>query len=201
MANYMIAEINEKDWPEVSGLIAQGVPNALISKLGIKAGVLYYKNFVKHANSCCYVAKDESGIVTGMIIGTVGFDDSNTISFKLRLIIAANIRMFRLSVINWFFKGLLAKIKGSKRQVSDCPAAELLAIAVKSQAKGTGLAQELVMKLEDFMVLKKVGGPYKIRTEKMNLRSNRFYEKIGAEFIKTDLHHGNEINEWHKLIE
>ena len=29
---------------------------------------------------------------------------------------------------------------------------------------------------------------------------NRFYEKIGARFIRTNLHHGREINEWHKKV-
>lgn len=200
MAIYTIAKIHENEWPEVSGLIAQGVPSALISKLGTKAGIVYYKNFVKHENSCGYVAKDELGIIAGTIIGAVEINESESILFKLRLIIAANVMLFRLSVISWLLSGVLMKIKGSKQQFANSPSAELLAIAVKPQAKGTGLAQQLVKKLEDFMVSKGFNGSYTICTEKNNIRANRFYKKIGAELIETYKFHGREINKFHKEI-
>ena len=46
----------------------------------------------------------------------------------------------------------------------------------------------------------KLRHPYLILTEKVNICANRFYEKIGACFVRTYQHHGREINEWHKHL-
>lgn len=97
-------------------------------------------------------------------------------------------------------KGVLAKVKGTSEEHPDRPAARLVAIAVCSKAKGTGLAQELVDHMEKFMVSKGFEGSYVILTEKTNKQANKFYKKIGAKFVRTNLRHGRAINEWHKEI-
>ena len=97
-------------------------------------------------------------------------------------------------------KGALAKAKCEKQNHTDRPVAKLVAIAVCSKARGTGLSQKLVEEMEKFMTSKGLSEPYKILTEKANTRANKFYEKIGAAFVRTNLHHGREINEWYKEI-
>lgn len=196
-------EINSEEWPDISTLIAQAIPNALISKLGKAVGAAFYGKIVEQDCSCGYVAKDESGNIVGVIIGTTGYSKVRSIAFKgqlAKLLIAANIKLLSWPVISWVIKGILAKAKREKQNYADRPTAKLVAIAVCPKARGTGIAQKLVEKMESFMVSKGLTGPYTILTEKSNTRANKFYEKIGATFVKTNLHHGREINEWHKEI-
>jgi ribosomal protein S18 acetylase RimI-like enzyme len=74
----------------------------------------------------------------------------------------------------------------------------MIVIAVDPDARGTGVAAQLVSRMETWMTSKGLDGPYTILTEKSNGRSNSFYAKIGSHFVGTTLHHGREINEWHK---
>ena len=62
MVNYTIDQIRKSEWIEVAKLIAQAVPNALISKLGNKFGAIFYSKLVEQERSCGYVARDESAI-------------------------------------------------------------------------------------------------------------------------------------------
>jgi ribosomal protein S18 acetylase RimI-like enzyme len=141
--------------------------------------------------------------ILGVIIGTINYTSARSIAFKeqlAKLILAANLRLLRWSVITWVAKGIIAKIGSESNSHIDTPHAELVAIAVCPEARGTGLSQELVEAMEKFMVSKRLSGPYTILTEKANARANRFYEKIGAKFVRTNLYHGREINQWHKKI-
>ena len=202
-SQYTIGEIHNSEWIDVAKLIAHAVPNALISKLGNKFGGKFYSKLVLQDYSCGYVAKSVSGNIVGLIIGTLDYPKARSIAFKgqlAKLIITANFRLLTWSVIGWVIKGILAKDRDEKQGHKDRPAADLIAIAVCSKARGTGLAQKLVEEMEKFMTSKGLGGPYKILTEKANTRANKFYEKIGAKLIRTNMHHGRAINEWHKEI-
>jgi ribosomal protein S18 acetylase RimI-like enzyme len=188
---------------EVAKLVAQVIPNALISKLGSRFGAAFYSKLVEQEYSCGYVARNGSGNVIGVIIGTTNYPKARSIALKgqlLKLVIAANFRLLSWSLINWVIKGVLAKTKGEKQTHKDKPPGELIAVAVRPEVQGTGLAQKLVEEMEKFMVSNGLSGSYTILTEKANKRANRFYKKIGATFIKTSLYHGREINEWHKVI-
>jgi len=201
--NYTIAQIRESEWTEVADLVAGAVPNALISRLGNRFGATFYRKIVGQECSCGYVARDESDNILGVIIGTTDHPKARSIAFKrqlAKLLIAANIRLLSWPVISWLVKGMITKIRGKKQEHTDTPVAELIVITIHPKARGTGLAKELVKKMEKFMIAKGLRGPYTILTEKANTRANRFYEKIGATFVRTNLHHERNINEWHKEI-
>ena len=203
MANYTIGEICKSELIEVANLVAKAVPNAIISKLGNKFGAIFYSKVVEQEYSCGYVARDESDNILGVIIGTADHPKARSIAFKgqlAKLLLAANFRLLSWSVISWLVKGIVTKIRGKKQEHTDTPVAELIVITIHPKARGTGLAKELVKKMEKFMISKGLRGPYTILTEKANTRANRFYEKIGATFVRTNLHHERKINEWHKEI-
>lgn len=203
MVNYIIDQIRKNEWIEVAKLIAQAIPNALISKLSNKFGAIFYSKLVEQECSCGYVARDESENILGVIIGTTDYPKTRSVAFKgqlAKLIVIANFRLLSWSVIGWVIKGFLAKDRDKKQGHKDSPVAELVAIAVCSKARGTGLAQKLVEQMEKFMTSKGFSGPYKILTEKANTRANKFYEKIGAKLVRTNIHHGREVNEWYKEI-
>jgi len=198
---YTIGQIRDNEWYQVAELIAQVIPNALISKLGNRFGAAYYHKIVEQEYSCGYAARDESDNILGVIVGTMDYPKVRSIAFKeqlLKLLIAANFRLLGWSVIKWVIKGVLVKGSREKQDHTDRPVAKLIAIALYSKARGTGLARKLVEKMEKYMVSKGLCEPYTILTEEANVRANKFYEKIGATFVRTNLHHGREINEWYK---
>ncbi len=202
METHITADINDNEWRGIADLISNAIPNALVSKFGNRFTVKFYSKIVRQPYSCGYVAKDESGNTLGVIIGSVDSPRAHSIALKgqlPKLIMVANFRLFSYPVINWVLKGVWARIIGPKSERTNTPNAELVAIAVTPEVRGTGLAQKLLRKMEEFMVTKELDGPYKILTEKANKRANQFYEKIGAALVRTDLHHGRKINEWHKI--
>jgi ribosomal protein S18 acetylase RimI-like enzyme len=200
---YVIGQIRENEWCQVAELITQAIPNALVSKLGNSFGAIFYRKIVEQPCSCGYAARNESDSILGVIIGTMDHHKVRSTTFKghwQQLLTAANFRLLGWSVIKWVIKGLLAKFSREKQDHTDRPVAELIAITLHPEARGTGLARKLMEEMEKFMLSKKLSGPYTILTEKANVPANRFYEKIGATFIRTNLYHGRQINQWHKKI-
>jgi ribosomal protein S18 acetylase RimI-like enzyme len=204
MKTEITVEINDAEWLDIAALLAEAIPNTVISKLGNSFGAVFYSKVAAQDYSCVYAARNESNNIVGVIIGSIDYPKAHSAALKsqrMKLTISANFRLFSWSVISWMIKGILAKIRGTtNKECHDSPAARLVAIAVRPEARGTKLAQELVGRMEKFMVSKGLKGPYAILTEKANERANRFYKKIGAEFVRTSLHHGREINEWNKKI-
>jgi ribosomal protein S18 acetylase RimI-like enzyme len=207
------SHIDEKTWPSVVTLIAQAIPNAIVAKLGCKFGILYYRSIVNHAGSCLYITQDENKNVSGVVIGSVNSEKARsaaTRNQKFPLLIAANCRILHPDVIVWLLRGIVSKLtrilnrnaKEHQNEINDTlpTNAELIAIAVTDNAKGTGIAQQLIEKMEDFMVSDRKTDAYLIYTEKNNHRANRFYTKIGAKLLHTNLHHGREINVYCKYL-
>lgn len=201
MNSYTLTKPEKQHWPSISVLIANSIPNTIVSHLGTTFGSLYYRNISQNQFSCTFIALDNSKNVVGVIIGVLNRESAKNLSkkMKVKLLLAANLRLFSLTVLAWVIKGLANKII-NKQNPATFPDAELLAIAVLPEFRGTKLAYELVEKMEFLFKKQHLTEPYLILTEKANLRANSFYSKIGAELINTHLHHGREINEWHKFL-
>jgi glycosyltransferase involved in cell wall biosynthesis/GNAT superfamily N-acetyltransferase len=197
-------EIKSGQWKESASLIAGAIPNSIISKLGVKFNTIFYKSIAENECSCAFLAHSPSGKSLGVIIGTLDRPFVYKVAVKnnmFRLILGANFRIVRPAVIKWIIKGILSKFSGKKmEETPNRPLAELIVIAVQPEARGTGVAANLVAMMEKWMKSKGLKGPYMILTEKSNGRSNKFYAKIGSHFVGTTLHHGREINEWRKEI-
>lgn len=201
MRSYTIKVPQESYWPAISDLIAEAIPNAIVSSFSTAFGSLYYCNISQKQHSCCFVALDNSGKVVGVIIGTLDRNSVNKlpIKMKVKLLLLARLRLFSLTVLMWVIKGLISKIT-NKEGTGSSSDAEMLVIAVLSECKGTKVAYELVEKMESFFKEQNLKMSYLIHTEKANVRANHFYSKIGAVLINTHLHHGREINEWRKSL-
>jgi ribosomal protein S18 acetylase RimI-like enzyme len=196
------SQINPEQWQESAALIVEAIPNAILAKLGIRFNALFYQSIASDEHSCAFLAHSPSGKSLGIIIGTLNRSRVYAATMKnnvFRLLLAANVRLVRSAVILWVLKGVWSKFQRAKRDaISTRPAAEMIVIAVDPDARGTGVAAQLVSRMETWMTSKGLDGPYTILTEKSNGRSNSFYAKIGSHFVGTTLHHGREINEWHK---
>lgn len=191
----------QKHWNHISDLIAKSIPNAMVSHLGTEFGAAYYQNISQNDNVCSLIALDSSENVAGVIIAVLDRNTARKISkyMSLKLFFKANFRLLSPTVLKWLFKGIITRISGEKQPII-FPNAELIAVAVLSEFRGTTLAYELINRMEEFFKMKGLKEPYLILTEKNNLRANRFYSKTGAELIGSYYHHGRQINEWHKKL-
>jgi ribosomal protein S18 acetylase RimI-like enzyme len=190
-----------KHWNCISDLIARTIPNAIVSHLGTDFGTTYYQNISQNEGVCSLIAQDSSENVIGVIIGVLDRNAAKKISkrMSLKLLFKVNFKLLSPAVLKWLFNGIITKISG-KKQSRTFPNAELIAIAVLSEYRGSTLAYELINKMEEFFKTKGLRDAYLILTEKNNLRANRFYSKIGAKLVSSCYYHGREINEWHKKL-
>ncbi len=197
--SYTIGDVRPDEWTEAARLVGEAVPNAILSHLGSGFGARFYRAMAAQPYACAFAAHDDAGRLLGVIVGTQdqGRSYADAVgSQRLRLALAANVRLLAPATMGWILRGLFGK-KGPAR-TEPRPAAELLVIAVRLEARGTGLAEALVKALESFLRARGHRGPYVIRTEAANERANRFYARIGARLVREDTFHGRRINEWHK---
>ena len=82
---------------------------------------------------------------------------------------------------------------------SDDVQAELLAIAVDGAQRGRGVGKELVASLEAWLVANSVR-QYKVVTVASDPVSNGFYTDCGFVKTRSFVHHGNEMNEYVKIL-
>ena len=154
---YVIRTAKEHDWREIADMIARSIPNALVSSLGTRFGAAFYSRIASMESSCAYVALDDSDSLAGVIIGTADSRCGFLRVFQgqwFRLVLAANFRLLRCRVIVWLLRGIIAKARGKKEADESDLAAEMMAIAVRQHAQGSGVAQELVATMQEFMISK-----------------------------------------------
>ena len=192
-------EINE--WIDIAELIADSIPNALVSKLGVKFGSLYYEHISKHHLSCSYAAFGNTGRLAGIVLGTLDHNAEYPLDFtlKIKLLLAANLRLLSPKVFRWILSGLRFR-SPTKYQAKSIAQAQLKTIAVYEEFKGNGIAKRLINELETFFKKNNLQQPYLILTEKSNEAANKIYKKMGAQFIRAYPYHDKVINEWHKSL-
>lgn len=188
---------NAEDWVGAAKLISSAIPNTVISHLGKNFGAKFYSEMAKRDDTCSFVAVDSSNTVLGAIVASLNKPQAYREAMRdnrVGLALRANLRMLSPAVIAWVIKGLV--YRGRDAQPEPRPDAELIAIAVKPEARGQGIAGKLVNAMEDFFRSKGLSGQYVILTEQSNRLSNDFYERIGYKLHVTSQHHGRAINEW-----
>jgi ribosomal protein S18 acetylase RimI-like enzyme len=189
------------DWPRIAELLADSIPNALVSRLGRRFGAFYYRHLAEKPDAFSLAAFDGAGTLAGVIIGTLDRQRSRRLPFglKLRLIAAAHFRLLSPGFLRWLTKSRRTATR-PETAVDARPQAELLAIAVDSRFRGEQLASRLLNRMEAFFRESGLRQPYLILTEKTNRAANRFYKKTGARLACRNLYHGRQINEWHKTL-
>lgn len=196
---FIIKTPSPENWRKIAALIARSIPNALISKLGLRFGAIYYKNIASHQLSCSYAAFTKDGELAGVIIGTIDHElvQKPKLSIMIRLLLASNFRILSPSAFRWLLHGWRTKNETKHHRIL-FPKAELMILTVDEKYRGNHLANRLIEKLESFYNEKNIKDTYLILTEESNQAANYLYEKIGARFIKTYSYHGKRINAWEK---
>ena len=131
--SYRIESVKDGDWHQIANLIAQGIPNVIIIKLGRNFAAKFYKKVSSQDFSCAYAAYDSSDNIIGVIIGSLDHSRAYSTAIKtqlLKLLFAANFRLFSWSIISWFTKGILARLKGESRTDKSLAKARLIVIYV-----------------------------------------------------------------------
>ena len=200
--SFSIGLVETHEWNECSRLIASAIPNAIISHLGTAFGAKFYSRIAADEQSCAYVARDDSGRVLGVIIGSLdkpkAYSDSMA-SQRITLALAANVRLAAPSTLAWILKGLVGRRRGDEN-IYDRPKAELIKIVLHPEARGMGVGRKLIGAMEAFLQQKGLNGPYTILTEAANAGANQFYAKIGAKLVRQYWYHGRLMNEWNKSV-
>jgi ribosomal protein S18 acetylase RimI-like enzyme len=197
------SEATMQVWKQSAHLVIDGVPNSVISHLGLDFNIRFYKAIAESVVSCAFFAIGESGKVEGMIIGTLDKDHTYYRSIRehpITMAIAANFRLLSPAVLKWIFTGFSKRHGHNSVAVIADSKAELIVIAVNKDYRGSNVARSLVLAME--RKLADLGGVdgYNIFTEEANIRANRFYEKVGATLIDTSVFHGRRINRWFKAF-
>ncbi len=182
-----------RDWDAISRLVAEAIPHYLVSHLGSRFGSLYYRHLASHPGTCSLAAYDETGSLAGFVLGTLDSQTARrlTPSVLARLLLAANIRLLSPAFLRWLARGVPSILRARGRPL-EFPEAELIILVVDPAFRGQELAPRLLKALEAFFLQREHRTPYFILTEKANLASNRFYEKMGACLVRTNYHHGRE---------
>ena len=199
--DFLITNPGNNYWIDIAELIASSIPNAIVSNLGPRFGALYYENISKHPLSCSYAVFDKTGRLAGIILGTLDYNAASSLDFvlKIKLLLAANLRLFSPAVFRWILTGLRFR-SVTKYQMKDFPKAQLKTLVVHEDFRGNRLANQLINELESFFKKNNFEKSYLILTEKSNRVANNLYEKSGAKFIKTYPCHDKIINAWHKSL-
>ena len=200
-SEFLVTNPGNNHWVDIAELIASAVPNALVSKLGPRFGALYYENISKHPLSCSYAVFDKTGRLAGIILGTLDYNAASSLSFalKIKLFLAANLRLFSSDVFRWILTGLRFR-STTRYTMKDFPKAQLKTIVVHEDFRGNGLANKLINELESFFKKNNLEKPYVILTEKQNRVANNLYKKLGATFITAYPYHDKIMNAWHKSL-
>ncbi|MGE4543872.1 MAG: hypothetical protein AB7D06_07170 [Pedobacter sp.] len=115
---YIFRPPGDNHWMDIAALIASSIPNALVSRLGKHFGALYYKNIARCEYSYCLAAFDNTGRLAGVILGTLDHDAAKSLDFalKIRLLLAANIRLFPRQYSAGFYAGCAPGMQQNIRQ-------------------------------------------------------------------------------------
>lgn len=189
------------DWDDFAALVRASLPNYLVSQLGTRFDAVFYRHMAGQPGAYSISAYDEAGNLAGCIFATLDRRVARRLTLPLiaKLIFAANFRLLSPAMFGWLVRGIRGA-KQTKSSLKQFPEAELIIFVVAPAFRGEGLAPLLMGEMEAFFEARGLRKPYLILTEKENLTANRYYDKIGAEFIRTYQHHGREINIWHKCI-
>ncbi|NLL05950.1 MAG: GNAT family N-acetyltransferase [Clostridiaceae bacterium] len=191
----MIRKAKESDLEAIARLHSESFENHFLPKLGIKLLSKYYKEFIND-NNIFIVCTDESDNIIGLLLGTpdssVGkkqFIRNNFLKLFLRVVKLCLFldRDTWNRVIEYFKNVVISKVPKKKAEefnkTLSINTLTLLSLCVSTNAKGTGVSQQLVKVFEQ--IVKKSGYEgYTLTVHKDNDRANAFYRKMDMSIYK-----------------
>jgi GNAT superfamily N-acetyltransferase len=193
--------------PRVAALHRAGIPQGFLSRLNPGVRTELYRGIALAPRSGVWVAANPDDGIVGFIAGTahLGLCYREVLmrrGCRMGLFVIPDL----VRVATW--RHLWETLLYPKREVTDArrrddcneaePTAELLAIVVAPEARGSGAAKRLVDTLESALVSWRCRGPYRVVTMSADPQSNAFYVKVGFRRVRPFVHHGIAMNLYHK---
>lgn len=184
----VISDLNTSYSESVAKLHIQGISTGFISSLGLKFVTSVYEAIAQGNSSFGYVA-EEDGKVLGFIAFTTNLSKlyKSVIlkkGYRFALLLAG--KMFSMKRIKKVFETFFYPSRVKKM---DLPCAELLSIVVAEEARGKGLATELVKKGLEACRLRGIE-KVKVLVGADNEPANKLYLHCGFELFGRVMNHG-----------
>jgi len=183
-----VRDITTQDVVEVAKLHIQGISTGFISSLGINFVTSLYEAIAQNKHSFGFVAQED-----GKVLGFVAFTTNLSKLYKsvilkkgCRFVLLLAGKMFSLRQIKKMFETLFYPSRVKKM---DLPCAELLSLVVAEEARGRGVAAELVKK--GLEACRTRGIPkVKVLVGASNEPANKLYRNCGFELVGQIDNHG-----------
>lgn len=179
---------NKDDCLEVAKLHIQEIKLGFLSELGEKFLYYFYLAMIDSPNAFLIVAEDNGSII-GFISGCIDlkkFYKEFVKKYSPKVFFILLKKFFNLKTI----KNILETIKYAGKEKKNLPKAELLALAVKKEFQGQGIAGKMLEKFVWEMKTRKVSDFKVIVGEELS-PAIRFYEKNGFKFHSKNFVHQN----------
>lgn len=189
---YHLGVAEEKDTPILGRLYRMGIPEANISALGDRFAGEFVRLACRRRQSRVLVVRNDRGDVVAFLAATLhrhGYMGETLRKNWMRLALAANVRVFSPRVLAWCVRAAVGKLLAPLRRgdeeegpVIDADA-QVFAMAVTEEARGMGMAERMLARMEQQYRDWGYTGKYLIFTLANNEIANRLYRKIGMECV------------------
>lgn len=174
---------NKNDCSQAAEIHLKEIDQGFLNQLGEKFLYYFYRAMVNSPNAFLVVV-EEKGSLIGFVAGCI-----NLKKFYKEFVRKYWLRSFLIVLTKIpLIKKIIELIKYSKGEEKNLPQAELLAIAVKSQFRGKGIAGQM---LERFISEMKNRGldSFKVIVGQSLIEANKFYQKKGFQFHSQEAVH------------
>jgi len=204
----LIFQAKKSDCLAVAELHLNGIGTGFLTRLGVPFLIKLYEAAQVSKHALLFVSNSEGGAIDGYISATVNTGKFYTDFLLSRYSIGAIPALFRFLLSsratgvggqkrqkeNPFVKCLESLLYPFKKKQEITCEAELLSIVVDPEARGKGIADELLNELKQ-RLLERGNDRFKVVVGSENLRACRFYEKNGGRLAKRiEVHRGAESN-------
>ena len=186
--NLKFRDITIQDAAEFANLHIEGINTGFISSLGIDFVTALYEAITQSEDSFGFVARENNKIL-GFVVFTANLSKlykSVILKKGCRFALLLAGKMFSLKRIKTMFETLFYPRRVKKL---DLPHAELLSIIVAEEARGKGLATELVKKGLEACRLRGIE-KVKVLVGADNEPANKLYLHCGFELFGRVMNHG-----------
>jgi ribosomal protein S18 acetylase RimI-like enzyme len=192
-----IRRARSQDASAIARIHASEMPDAFLPTLGVPFLVQLYRSLASFADAGVFVAEDELGVVGfAAAVPSVG-------RFYRRFLARRGIPATVVALPRLIDPIAVRRAWETARypaSTQPLPEAELLAIAVRPDSRTAGIGRTLAIASLDVLARHGVGEA-KVVVPEDNETANRFYERVGFEFLtKLSVHDDRKSNVWVRRV-
>lgn len=185
-----MSNLTHEDYQQVALLHMECIDQGFLSTLGVSFLSLMYQSIDETNDAILFVEKDRNNVV-GFVTGTSNMRSiyKQMIRHTPRLIAYLFPTMINPRKI-WQVIEIL-RHSGGRGSLKDLPPHELLSIAVSKAVRGSGIAQQLYIRLAEHFRVEGISS-FRIVVGEALTPAHGFYQKMGAVPVHEICVHGND---------